>query len=46
MLGHWEDVANGDHTADGYPSALTYALEEPLGDRKVVDPSAEQVSAC
>lgn len=45
-LGYWEDVANGNHTDEGYPSLLTYTLTEPLGDRKVVDPSGEPISAC
>lgn len=46
MLGYWEDVANNNHTDEGYPTVLTYTLTEPLGDRNVVDPAGEPISAC
>jgi hypothetical protein len=46
MLGYWEEVSGGMHTAEAYGSSLTYQLVRPLGDRRVVDPAGDPIPTC
>jgi hypothetical protein len=46
MLGYWQEVEGGLHTAEGYGGRLAYTLTAPLGDRQVVDPAGDPVPSC
>jgi len=46
MIGYWQEVEDGFHTAEGYAGRLGYTLTGPLGDRQVVDPAGDPVPSC
>jgi hypothetical protein len=46
VVGYWEEVEGGAHTAEAYLSELSYGLVTPLGRRTVVDPSGAPIAPC